>query len=172
MAQTPKEKVLEKIISKLKENAAHSDEFLKSEALEPIDKKIDNVIQNVHGLIEKNAIDQDTKASLSLILNGLENMRDSHTYYMNVAARATNDYNTYVYVLEALYNEYSNGTSEATKIVKEVHAERKVSDYQTTTASAPQPQSQQKAKEPVVVAKPVTEEKPQEKSGRFKFSFP
>lgn len=172
MAETPKEKVLEKIVSKLKENVTHSEEFLNSEALDPVNKKIDNLIQNIHGLIEKNAIDQDTKGSLSFILNGLENMRDSYTYYMNAAVRATNDYNTYVYVLEALYNEYSNSISEPAKIVKEAHAERKVSNQAPTTTPTPQPQAQPKAKEPPVVVETTTDEKPKEKSGRFKFSFP
>ncbi len=180
MAQTPKEKVLERIISKLKENVTHSDEFLNSESIDPVNKKIDNLIQSVHSMIEKDKIDQDTKGSLFLVLNGLENIRDNCTYFMNAAARATKDYNTYLYVLESLNSEYSeysnggNGVSERTRIVNERASEVKVPN-QAESQPAPQP----KAKELTVVKeikerKPVEklQEKSQEKSGRFKFSFP
>lgn len=174
MVQTPKEKVLEKILSKLKENVVHSEEFLNSESLDPVNKKIENLVQSVHGLMEKDATEHDLKVNLSSVLNGLENMRDACTYYMNAANRAAKDYSTYVYVLEALYNEYSNGACEPIRIAKETPDERKhVAEAVTSPQQQQQqqPQPQPKPKEVVAVAKPK-EEKQQEKSGRFKFSFP
>ena len=89
---------------------------------------------------------------------------------MNAATRATSDYNTYLYVLESLYNEYGNGASEptTTKMMKEVSSEGKVSH----NAPTPQPQPQERAGELAVVVKTVKDEKPQEKSRRFKFNFP
>jgi hypothetical protein len=108
------EKVLEKIVSKLKENVALSEEFLKNESINPIDKKIDDIIQIAKGLVEKHGTNLEVKGSLSLILNGLESLRDHYRYYMSNADRAREDYNTYLYVIETLHNENGKGNGSAT----------------------------------------------------------
>ena len=108
------EKVLEKIVSKLKENVALSEEFLKNESTNPIDKKIDDIIQIAQGLMEKHGTNLEVKGSLSLILNGLESVRDHYRYYMSNADRAREDYNTYLYVIETLHNENGKGNGNAT----------------------------------------------------------
>jgi hypothetical protein len=167
--QTPKEKVLERIISRLKDNVVHSEEFLQTDASDQVNKKIDNVAQHVHSILAKNSSDYDLKASLTSLLDGLENVRDTCNYYMKAATRAANDYNTYLYVLEALYNEYNGGIPEPE--VKETRSEKKSASEEQQSQPQPQPQPQPKPKEVVAVAK-TKEEKHQEKSGRFKFSFP
>lgn len=106
------EKVLEKIVSKLKENVALSEEFLKNESINPIDRKIDDIIQIAKSLVEKHGTNLEVKGSLSLILNGLESVRDHYRYYMSNADRAREDYNTYLYVIETLHNENGNATDK------------------------------------------------------------
>ncbi|MEM2760541.1 MAG: hypothetical protein QXU32_07945 [Nitrososphaerales archaeon] len=109
MVRRVEEKALQKIMPKLKEDAAHSEEFMTSLALEPIRKKIDKVINDLRGLITKKG------TSLSLILNELENIRDQFDYYRNAVAQVREEYATYVYALETLYGEYSGSES---KIIK------------------------------------------------------
>lgn len=115
MEKIRKEGVLQKIASKLKESAIQSEELLMNKT---ICYKIDNLIQDVHDMIENKGAQQDMKASLSLILNGLENIRENYTYYMNTVARVTENYNTYLYVLEALYKENSRSLEISTQLLK------------------------------------------------------
>ena len=117
MASRAKEKALEKIIPRLKENSIRSDKFIKSDAIEPVNKKIDNVIQHVRSLIKRKG------TPLSLVLNDLESLRDSLSYYSDAIDRATKESNTYVYALETLYNEFSGSTIEIkpVKIARELH---------------------------------------------------
>lgn len=117
MASRAKEKALEKIIPRLKENSVRSEKFIKSDAMEPINKKIDNVIQHVRSLIKRKG------TPLSLVLNDLESLRDSLSYYSDAIDRATKENNTYVYALETLYSEFSGGTIEIkpVKIARESH---------------------------------------------------
>ncbi|MFY3741260.1 MAG: ABC-type transporter Mla subunit MlaD [Candidatus Nitrosomirales archaeon] len=106
MTSRAKEKALEKIVPRLKENQARSEKFIKSDAIEPVNKKIDNIITHVKSLIKRKG------TPLSLILNDLENIREDLTYYSDSINRATKDNDTYVFALETLYNEFSGGTSE------------------------------------------------------------
>ncbi len=118
MAKRPGERALEKVIPKLKENVTRSEKFIKSEAIDLVNEKIDSIILNVQGMIKRKG------SSLSLILNDLENMRDNLAYYVSAVGRTTKNYDTYVYALETLYREYSNGANEPAKIVKEVHSKK------------------------------------------------
>lgn len=104
MEQALKEKLVENIISKLKENVADMEQTML-----PVDKKIHNLIQIIHNIIEKNPTDQDPKGILSLIVNELENIADYYTHNFNIVRK---NYNTYLYVLESMYNEYSKSISE------------------------------------------------------------
>ncbi|MGH7909597.1 MAG: hypothetical protein ACRENW_07095, partial [Thermodesulfobacteriota bacterium] len=101
---------LEKIVPRLKENQVRSEKFIKSDAIEPVNKKIDNIITHVKSLIKRKG------TPLSLILNDLENIREDLTYYSDSITRATKDNDTYVFALETLYNEFSGGTSEITPV--------------------------------------------------------
>ena len=123
-----KEKVIETIRNKLKENASHSVEFLNCETMEPVSNKINNLVQDVEELMQKNTINHETKGSLSMILNGLENIREIYTYHKNAATRATHDYDTYVYVLEAMNNQLDNEEIGLSKMVKKEKGERRISN--------------------------------------------
>ena len=117
MTERPQEKALEKIIPKLKENTTDSEEFITNEASQRVNEKITKIIQNLDGLIKRKGSGLSlilNGSSLSLILNDLENMRDNLTFYMDAVDTATKTYKTYIYALEALYNEYK--TSEQTRI--------------------------------------------------------
>jgi len=116
-----KEKVLEKVVSKLKENVMQSEEFLSGEATDLVNKKIDNLIQSIHDLIEHNGTDHDMKGSLYLLVNGLENLRENYKYYTNNVARTTKDYDTYIHVLEILCNAYDTDESHESVAAKIVH---------------------------------------------------
>ncbi|MFQ5970585.1 MAG: hypothetical protein ACE5J2_08855 [Nitrososphaerales archaeon] len=186
MEEPAKQKVLERIISKLKENVVHSEEFLKTEATNPVDKKIDKLIQSVSSLIERDGTTPELKGSLSLILNGLENIRDNYRYFVNATGRASEDYNTYVYVLETLNKEYGNGASKPAEMVNEVRAEKALNE-----APAQKPKPQKKVSESTEVkrladlnSKSATgldyrdwwmqedsKEARKQKSGRFKFAL-
>ncbi|GEM_PF-3567311 len=106
MTSRAKEKALEKIVPRLKENQVRSEKFIKSDAIEPVNKKIDNIITHVKSLIKRKG------TPLSLILNDLENIREDLTYYSDSITRATKDNDTYVFALETLYNEFSGNAIE------------------------------------------------------------
>ncbi|MFQ5941894.1 MAG: hypothetical protein ACE5KA_09385 [Nitrososphaerales archaeon] len=122
---TIQQKVVERIVSKLKENVALSEDFLRNESTSPIDKKIDDLIEIANGLAENSGTSLEMKGSLSLLLNGLENVRDHYRYFMNTAGRAREDFNTYLYVLETLHNGHDNGEDKPAKPTNQVHTEVK-----------------------------------------------
>ncbi len=109
MRQTPKENVLENVISKLKENASYSEDFFNDKVQNPVSKNIGQVVTRIKSVITADAKDQQTKAALSFAANALESVKDNYVHHMDAATRALKDYNTYVYALETLYNEYGNG---------------------------------------------------------------
>jgi hypothetical protein len=117
MTSRAKEKALEKIVPRLKENQVRSEKFIKSDAIEPVNKKIDNIITHVKSLIKRKG------TPLSLILNDLENIREDLSYYSDSITRATKDNDTYVFALETLYNEFSGNAIEI-KPVREARAPR------------------------------------------------
>ncbi len=117
MTSRAKEKALEKIVPRLKENQVRSENFIKSDSMRPVNKKIDNVIARLKTLIKRKG------TPLSLILNDLENVREDLAYYAETVVRATKDNDTYVFALETLYTEFSGGAIEI-KAVKEARAPR------------------------------------------------
>ncbi len=110
MDQTPKEFVLENIICKLKENATNWETVVL-----PLNEKIDTLVQIIHDTMGNNETEQSIKGILTLIMNGLENLRDNYLYNNNTV---TKNYDAYLCVLEGLYNEYINAREKA-KIVME-----------------------------------------------------
>ena len=110
MDQTPKEFLLENIICKLKENAINWET-----AVLPLNEKIDALIQIIHDTMGNNETEQSIKGILTIIMNGLENLRDNYLYNINTV---TKNYDAYLCVLEGLYNEYRNACEKA-KIVME-----------------------------------------------------
>jgi hypothetical protein len=99
----PKERALEKLVPKLKERTVRSERFLMNDAMQPISKKLQRVMESVR------SIEKRRGSRLSVILNDLENAHTALEYCMNGINHAAEDYNTYIYALETLYNEYNGG---------------------------------------------------------------
>ncbi len=121
MTERPQEKALEKIIPKLKENTTDSEQFMITRASQRVTEKIDTVIKNLQSLVNRSSISLIFNGGgLPLILNELENMRETLTYYTDYVDSTTKSYKTYIHALETLYNEYKTCETESAKITTSV----------------------------------------------------
>lgn len=66
MAQITNDRVLESMLSKLKDDVKYTSESLANQILDS--ERIDSLLKNLRDVMEKNSMDQNTKASLSMIL--------------------------------------------------------------------------------------------------------
>ncbi len=110
MAEAYEEKMLENISSKLKENITNYEKNML-----PVNKKIDDLFQIIHEIMDKNETEQDMKRVLYLILIELQNIRDHYTHNMSTVIR---NYDTYLCFLESLL-ERGETTGESVKIVRQ-----------------------------------------------------
>jgi hypothetical protein len=115
MAQMTNDRVVESMLSKLKEDVKYSCESLTDQIIDSV--RIDSLLKNLREVTEKNSMDQSTKASLSMIMLELQHLRDQCIYYTSNITRAAKDFNAYMHVFESLYEQNRN-LAEATVIRK------------------------------------------------------
>lgn len=112
MAQMQKEeKLIESMLSKLREDVAYSEEFLTGEAFDT--KRVQFLIKIIDEILEgSSSQDHNVKMSLHLVVRDLKSLQDQLSYYTKTLSRAAKDYRAYLDALETLYAQGNNGTEE------------------------------------------------------------
>jgi hypothetical protein len=168
MAQIEKEKLIESMFSKLKEDVTDSEGFLTGQTFDT--KRVQFLIKTIEEILEDNSsLDHNVKISLNLVLRDLKYLQDQYSYYTKTLLRAAKDYRAYLNALETLYAQGNNETQEL------VSSQKQARNHTDSQRSEPHLEEEKAGKGSVEASltEPNTDLKVENsKMGRFKLKLP